>query len=77
MNSSRFGVPHSGGDHLTDKSSFKFGHRADNLEHKPASRHTEVEILSHADDGDAQGFEFNQCIKKMTERTAQTIKFPT
>ena len=58
-------MPHPGGNALPNKLALELGHRADDLEHKPAGRHAEVEILAHADEGYVQGLEFYEGIEKV------------
>ena len=61
-------------DAFLDQRSFKFGHGADDLEHRPRGR-AQVQVIAEADERYSQGLHFRQGIDELLEASCDAA-FP-
>jgi hypothetical protein len=66
-------ISHAGLHPFLNKSPFELSHRADDLEHQPARRSREVEVVAETHEIHAQCIEFGQGINKIAERSTESI----
>ena len=68
------GVAQARADAFLDQRSFKFGHGADDLEHRPRGR-AQVQVIAEADERYSQGLHFRQGIDELLEASCDAA-FP-
>ena len=72
----RPGITESCADSFLNQCALKFGHSADNLEHKPTESRAQVQVVTQAYKSDAGILEFRKSIHQMAKGTAKPVQFP-